>query len=148
MHKLFNSTFELSLRILLMLLEDGGKGMTVDRILAFDFISIYGRNFGISNTSLHGENNFGFSEFASRRQVIQEALKLLALDGLLNIQQRNTGFNYSINEVGKAYCEKLTAEYAIDYRRMTKKTIMQYGYLDDTDLLKIVTNESKKSLRR
>ena len=67
MNKIFNTTFESSLRILLLLSVSGDEQMTLDRIADYDFITIYSKYFGISDMALHGENEFGLSEFAARR---------------------------------------------------------------------------------
>lgn len=45
--KLFNSTFEMELRILLLLAESKGSQYTVDRILALDFITCYSADFSL-----------------------------------------------------------------------------------------------------
>ena len=75
MQKLFNSTFEVSLRLMLLLSVTGDVPMTVDRIAAYDVITIYSRDFGLSEEVLHGDNEFGLSEFASRRNKTQIALR-------------------------------------------------------------------------
>lgn len=82
MTKLFNSTFEVSLRALLLLSQTTDVNMTIDRLVAYDFISLYSRNFDLGDINLHGDNEYGFSELSARRTVMQEALKELVLDGL------------------------------------------------------------------
>lgn len=37
-------------------------GITLDRIAAYDFITIYCEDFGVADRSLNGENGFAFSE--------------------------------------------------------------------------------------
>ena len=59
MGTVFNSTFEVSLRLLLLLSESGDKGLSIDRIATYEFITIYSRYFGLSDKVLHGENEFG-----------------------------------------------------------------------------------------
>ena len=81
MLKLFNSTFEVSLRLMLLLSVANDAPMSVDRIAAYDVITIYSRDFGLSNEVLHGDNEFGLSEFASRRSKTQVALRELVLNG-------------------------------------------------------------------
>ena len=61
--KLFNSTFEMELRILLLLLENGGKQYTVDRIVAIDFITCYSSDFSLPYGNLHGENSYKFGGY-------------------------------------------------------------------------------------
>ena len=45
MNKLFNSLFEMQLRILLLLSQEEVSAMSMDRIVALDFITIYGAEF-------------------------------------------------------------------------------------------------------
>ena len=101
MNKIFNTTFESSLRILLLLYVSEDEQMTLDRIADYDFITIYSKYFGISNMALHGENEFGLSEFAARRGMMQSTMKSLVLDGLVSVKRRQNGFQYSISAVGK-----------------------------------------------
>lgn len=63
MSKLYNTPFEASLRILLILETSRNQSFSADMLAAIDFISIYGREFGISDENLHGDNNYKFSEF-------------------------------------------------------------------------------------
>ena len=82
MRTVFNSTFEVSLRILLLLSESGDAGLSIDRIAAYDFITIYSRYFDLSDRVLHGENEFGYSEIASRRNKAQTAQSVLPASAL------------------------------------------------------------------
>lgn len=148
MAKLFNSSFELSLRIILLLSESGVVGMTIDRISAYDFIAIYSRFFGLSETSLHGNNDFGFSEFATRRNLIQIALKSLVLDGMVYVLRKDDGFHYSINKNAKALCSNLTVEYATAYSILAKKVMEKYDPMSEVELLSVINKESTKALRR
>ena len=148
MAKLFNSAFEISLRIMLLLSASGAQGMTIDRISAYDFIAIYSRFFGLSETSLHGNNDFGFSEFATRRNLIQNALKSMVLDGMVYVLRKDDGFHYSININGKALCSNLTVEYATAYSVLAKKVMEKYDPMNEVELLSVINKESTKALRR
>jgi hypothetical protein len=74
--------------------DDGQSGWMTMR----DFITAYGKDFGIADESLHGDNNFKFSEFTVRRDTVNKALKKLVLDGLVNVSGRQTGFVYAVNQ--------------------------------------------------
>ena len=71
----FNTTFENMLRILL-LIDTMNVPANADRIAALDFICIYGKKCKVLDKNLHGDNKFGFSEFANKRRKITEAIKL------------------------------------------------------------------------
>lgn len=122
--------------------------MTIDRISAYDFITIYSRYFGLSNTSLHGDNDFGFSELASRRKLIQEALKSLVLDGMISVLRKNDGFHYSINAKGRTLCGNLTTEYSTAYRLLAEKVMQKYDSMSEVTVLNLISKESTKALRR
>ena len=88
MTKIFNSTFENALRLVL-LLDTFKTPQTLDMLYAVDFISVYGADFGISDTNLNGDNHYKFSEFASRREVVRLALKEMVLQGfIVPLQER------------------------------------------------------------
>ena len=94
MNKIFNSSFETGLRVLLVLSSIQPKAATVDRIAAYDFITIYGRDFGVSHINLHGDSNYNFSELASKRASCNEGIKEFVLSGLISIKRSEEGFTY------------------------------------------------------
>ncbi len=62
MNNIFNTSFEVSLRILIIL-NTVQTRLSIDRITALDFIAIYGKDFGVSEYNLHGDNDYRFSEY-------------------------------------------------------------------------------------
>ena len=75
-NKLFNTTFENALR-LLILLDVFDYPQTLDMLYAVDFMAAYGATFNITPSNLNGDNQYKFSEFASRREAVKLALKEL-----------------------------------------------------------------------
>lgn len=124
------------------------KDMTLDRIAAYDFIAIYGSYFGLTENNLHGENDYSFSEFAYRRELLNEALKGLVLDGLVRATHRKAGFCYEITEDGRAFCNKQSTEYAKAYRTMVSRTNQKFGNNSEIDLLTIISKKAEEALRR
>lgn len=57
MNDLFNTPFETGLRAMLILSIIRSGGMTIDRLSAYDFMTIYGRDFEVSDWNLHGDNS-------------------------------------------------------------------------------------------
>jgi|BioPla2DNA2_1021312.scaffolds.fasta_scaffold16720_3 hypothetical protein len=117
MSKLYNTPFEASLRILLILETSRNQSFSADMLAAIDFISIYGREFGISDENLHGDNNYKFSEFTLRRELITKAIKQLVVDDLIKVNSTEKGFTYCANQKGLNYSEYLSSDYATAYRR-------------------------------
>ena len=99
-NKLFNSAFENSLRILLLLTEFDSS-QSLDKIYASDFMVSYGATFGVSESDLNGDNQYKFSEFASRREIVRLALKQLVLDGLVMPINSAFGFVFVDEDTGR-----------------------------------------------
>ena len=148
MMKLFNSTFEVSLRALLLLSVTSDKNMTVDRIISYDFFVIYSQCFGLSDINLHGDNNYGFCELSAHRKSFSEALKILVLDGLAKAIQCSNGFCYTITETGWAFCRTQKTEYANTYRRLAKAACQVYDDFSEVELLAVINQRSAEALRR
>lgn len=55
------STFEISLRILLLLNEVHGTSLDEQQIGAVDFISVYAADFDLLDENLHGYSNYRFT---------------------------------------------------------------------------------------
>lgn len=148
MLKLFNSTFEVSLRLMLLLSVANDAPMSVDRIAAYDVITIYSRDFGLSNEVLHGDNEFGLSEFASRRSKTQVALRELVLNGSVKAIASDKGFLYQITPAGKRVAEEMVTQYATNYKRLARITVEKYHQKTDMDVMAIINTTSEESLRR
>lgn len=143
---LFNSTYENSLRVLLLMscLKIG----TVDKIAVLDFITIYGKEFDISDYNLHGDNEFSFGEFSLKRKNMPQVLKALVLNGTLNVSSCDTGFTYYINENGKNACNRMNSAYSKEYIELALRTLNKYGSMPENELLNLVTKKSMMQLRR
>ena len=148
MINVFNTTFELSLRVLLTLDSSSNHSKTVDMITAIDFITVYGKDFGISEENLHGENAYRFCELAVRRDLITGALKTLVLDELVSVRASEKGFTYVINEKGKKFCNGLECTYAQEYREATSKAQAYISLNKQKDILKLINQQSLLSLQR
>lgn len=122
--------------------------MSVDRIAAYDVMTIYSRDFGLSDEVLHGDNEFGLSEFASRRSKTQAALKELVLSGSVKAITTDKGFCYQITPVGKSVAEKMVTQYATNYKRLARVTVERYHSMADMDIMATINTTSEESLRR
>lgn len=134
MTDIFNTPFEVSLRILIAL-DVAQIRLSIDRISALDFISIYGRDFGVSEYNLQGDNDYRFSEYASKREIISQAVKYLVLMGYVLPHCNKSGFTYSISKSGTLLCQSLNDEYAEDYTAIAKKTNNMFSSYSDRKLI-------------
>ena len=146
-NKLFNTPFELSLHVVL-LLDVADIGFTLDRIAAYDFIAIYCEDFGVADRSLNGENGFAFSELSARRNLTKTAIRDLVVDGLVVASDDETGILYSISESGRKMSESFQSEYAERYKELMRLVVEKYKNYSDVRLFNEINKQSAKSLRR
>lgn len=148
MNEVFNSSFETGLRVLLVLSSLQPKAATIDRIVAYDFITIYSRDFGVFHINLHGNSNFHFSELASKRTSCNDGIKEFVLNGLISINHTEEGFTYFLNEKGKKYVESLSSDYANQYLEIVKEVHNKFANTSDEEIISLINKKAIKELRR
>lgn len=147
MNNLFNTEFEFSLRVLLILEAAREQMLTEDMLAATDFISVYGKEFGMADKNLHGDNKYKFSEFTLRRELVLKGIKYLVLNDLIHVTPSTKGFSYSINQNGLRYISNFASDYAESYRRVLKQTLMFIVNKTERDMLNFINHRSLSSLR-
>ena len=140
------STFEISLRILLLLNEAHGATLDEQQIGAVDFISVYAADFGLLDENLHGYSNYRFSEYPARKHLVSSALKGLLLDGNIRFQPVPTGYKYFITDDGKSICKKLTSNYANEYRIAVQTVIKSFDNTNTELMLREISRLTIQSL--
>lgn len=144
--KLFNSPFEMSLRIVLLLAAAKKEKLSVDRIIGLDFISCYASDFGLPYPNLHGDNGYRYGEIVGRRLLVQESIKRLVTHGFIEVIV-DQGYLFSISETGKNFVMKLGTKYAKEYRAVAQAAIVKYKDDTDSGILAIIHNHAINALR-
>lgn len=142
---IFNSTFEMELRVLLLMSAAKKKAFSVDRIISLDFIVCYAGNFQLPYLNLQGDNQYMFSELASRRDRIQKAVKVLVVRGLLDVGLDN-GYVFSITNTGGKFIKNLKSEYAVQYKTIAADAIKQFKDYSDLQLDHMINSSAVKSV--
>ena len=140
-NELFNSIFEMELRVALLLCVGETHPFSLERILAMDFISCYSKNFGFSNYNLHGDNSFMYGELSNRRGLIKEAIGPLVYRGIVEAKI-NRGYLYQITDIGKNYISSLESEYSKEYRKIAEMIIKELDNYSDEELMRIIQFKS------
>ncbi len=144
--RLFNTPFEMGLRMILLLSVSPKASFSVDRIVGLDFITCYAADFDLPYVSLHGDNHMKYGEIVSRRLLVQEAVKDLVTGGLLDVTV-DRGYLFSISESGKKYSRSLKSEYAKTYKEIAKVVIKKYRDNTDAGILTTIQSYSVQSLK-
>ena len=130
---IFNSTFEISLRMLLVL-KSVRIELSIDKILSFDYLATYGKEFGVSTYNLHGENNYRFSELSAKRNIMNAAVKDLVLKRYVIPCYSKKGFLYKISDIGITFCDSLNDVYATEYLSNISNVIRRFSNYTDIQL--------------
>ena len=137
MINLYNTTFEVSLR-LIILLEAANKPLNIDKITYLDFISVYAKEFGLSDENLYGENHYKYGEISAKRRSITAALKRLVIDRFIKATVNSSGLVYSIDTIGKNYADSLDSEYAQENKTAVQFVFSSFGDMDEKEISSII----------
>lgn len=146
MNTLLGSAFEACLRILVLLEAAQENTLMEDTIAPLDFITVYSRDFDMSDSNLHGSNKYRFGEYAHRRELVQSALKRLVLDGLIDVSQTTKGYEYTLSRNGIEFLSNLHSDYADDYYDTATQVMMKTKGKSGEDLTKIINRRTIASL--
>ena len=141
----FNSAFENSLRILLIL-NECEMPQTTEMLGVIDFMAQYGKVFRLSDSNLNGENPYKFSEFLSKKMIIWEAIRYLVLHELVQPLCLEDGLKYIITPQGEEYCEMLSGEYADEYRRTVRRAMSNVSKYDEREIIATINHLSAASI--
>lgn len=140
MSNIFNSNFEIALRILIILNQNKNKAFSKERLISYDFITLYAKNFKIYYENINGDNMFYISEYSSIKHKYDDSIKFLLFKGLIILTDNAT--KYQISPVGTEYIESLITEYAKTYKHILSFVEKKYANTNDQDLTKEITNKS------
>lgn len=146
MLRIFNSEFENELRLIL-LIDTFKKPQNADMIYAADFMVTYGQTFGITEHNLNGENPYKFSEFISRRALVQKVLKELTFNRYAKPISTASGIVYQLTDEGERLSRSLDSEYATEYRTTAEKVIKHIGRKSERTLIAEINKSAASSLK-
>ena len=139
--EVFNTIFEMELRIILLMGIASNLFFSSVRILSLDFINCYAKNFGIASENLHGNNDFMYGEMAGRRSLVIAAIKKLVRYGILQVENDH-GYYYKITAHGLEILNNFHSTYAREYCKVSKLSIKKYSSKSDEELLQEIQHHS------
>lgn len=111
-------------------------------------MTLYSQAFGLADHNLNGENNFKFSEFASQRELVREALKELVLNGTAEAVSYKNGLSFIITPEGETFCESLESDYAKEYRENAGNVIKATEDKSERTLIAEIYRLSEQSVHK
>lgn len=148
MMELFNTPFETALRVLLLLETGARTDFSINMIAALDFAALYGRSFGFSETNLHGDNLFKFSEFATRKELTNDGITFLVQHGFVDVSPTKNGFVYSLSRNGQEFASRLDTRYAKEYKGQVRLALRHFSGDSEQTILKKINKLAVASLEK
>ena len=125
--------FECEIRFLI-LLKNSEVLMSEYELVAFDYMSTFGADFGLSEYNLNGDNVYRDSEFIVRKQMGPTVIKDLVLRGLISVDGTD-GFKYRISDKGLNTVSKINGAYSETYDEMANKVLDKYRNCEEKDIV-------------
>ena len=129
-NKVFNTTFENMLRILI-LMGVLVKPVNLDRLTALDFICIYGKKCKVLVTN--------------KREKITEAIKLSVKDDYVIVGKSGEGLVYSLNERGREIVTNIQSPYSKAYVIGARIVCRKFANYTDEAVLKYISKLATES---
>lgn len=146
MNSPFNSRIEIASRILMTLANRKNEKLNLEGLVISDFVTVYAREFDLSDTNLHGNNEFNFAEFTLRRQQFEETIPFLVRQDLVSVSTGEDGFEYSINSRGEELISGFNSDYVKRYRNLAKLSAYYTDKLSQSEILSLITRKATNSL--
>ena len=141
---IFNSDFELSLRILLVLYNQVNTSLNINEIISYDILTIYGNNYDLAEENLNGNNPYSYLEYLNRQMDCEKIIKKIILKGYVKLNYSNKGYTYSITKKGEDFVESLDSQYAYEYLEINKIVVDKYPNISNYDFEKSLKNIDRK----
>lgn len=137
MKMLYNTLSEIAVRQLI-LLSECSVPKEAEHLTIYDLFATYGERYGFLKSNLHGDSIININEFSTRYILVSKAIKFLVINGLINYENTQYGFAYTINNYGLDLCKNLSSPYALEYKKSVKCVLERTQNMDIKELKKIV----------
>lgn len=146
MSDVFNTVFEMSLRVVLLLSD--GASRDCNELATIDFVTTYSRGFSEDQVNVNGDNRFMYSEYEARCELVKSAVKDLVLKGLILPKFSSEGYTYKLTDAGRGFSTAMSSEYASDYSKAIPFAIT---YIEEHGLkavIKEINRNKKRTVKR
>jgi hypothetical protein len=136
MSEVFNTPFELGIRMVYLLMAIYPRKADLQRLIYFDYAAIYSADLD-GPESLHTPVPLRGGEYTSRREVIEEGLYLMAQRSFVDVEASPNGISFQLGENGPALVGLIGNEYSRELYKRCQWVASVLGDKNDKDLEKI-----------
>ncbi len=111
--EVFNSPFELGLRMVYLLCSLGPRGADLHKLVLLDYAIVYSGDLQ-GPKSLHTPVPYRGSELLSRRELIEQGLYIMSTRGLVQATMDESGITYKAGPSALSMVGSLTSPYFLE----------------------------------
>jgi hypothetical protein len=129
----FNSPFELGLRMVYLLQAMSPRGADLQKLVLLDYAIVYSADLN-GPSSLHTPIPFRGAELLSRRELIERGLHLMSTRGLVTASWGTDGITYFAGEAARTMTTSLTSQYMRQLEHRCQWAARIFGSADSSAL--------------
>lgn len=141
--KLYNSSFEIGVRILVLLDNLNPKETSIHKLMILDHLSLNTFDVG-GPASLHAPIPNRGVQIYSRKELIAKAITLLISKDLIEMIPSKSGLQYGITINGSKYLTYFESKYFKNLKQKVIWTTNEFGEKSDKDLKDFVNKNLSK----
>jgi hypothetical protein len=131
--RVFNSPFELGLRMIYLLQALTPRGADLQKLVLLDYAIVYSNDLN-GPSSLHTPLPYRGTELLSRRELIEQGLYLMSTRGLVDAQWSADGITYFAGPMARVMTCSLNSNYLRQLESRCHWVAEHFGNVDSTDL--------------
>ncbi|MEM5372718.1 ABC-three component system middle component 2 [Paraburkholderia azotifigens] len=133
---LFNTPFELGLRMVYLLFALRPGGADLQKLVLLDYAIVYSQDLG-GPESLHTPVPYRNAELFSRRERIEQGLYLMSTRGLVDVLLDESGMTYVAGTSSFTMVGSLSSKYWRDLQKRCVWVAERFGNVSTKDLLNL-----------
>ena len=134
--ELFNTPFELGLRMVYMLFALRPGGADLQKLVLLDYAIVYSQDVG-GPASLHTPVPYRNAELFSRRERIEQGLFIMSTRGLVDVVLDARGMTYVAGPSSFTMVGSLSSKYWRDLQERCVWVAERFGLANSTELLSL-----------
>lgn len=131
----FNSPFELGLRMVYLLTELRPHGADLQKLVLLDYAIVYSGDLD-GPESLHTPVPYRGTELLSRRELIEQGLYLMSTRGLVDAKTDETGITYFGGDSARTLVGSLTSRYFLSLEERCRWAATTFQAADSATLMR------------
>ena len=118
--KVFNSSLEIALRVLITIHLSGKKSLSLERLIIYDYMILHSGDLPNAPVSLHPSLPNRSSQLLIKRELMQKSLLILASKELIIIKYTKSGIQYAQSRLAEPFISYFDSSY---YNKLKERVL-------------------------